>query len=108
MSEKSETYRLHMLRRLQNRYSKNDPPEMLEAEKVIAELRAQKERDRAAIARLSAPLPDDDLCPACFFMHGQHHKLVAVLHPTEPDKFDRWICLTCNHVDDIDARPGMD
>ncbi|MDE3181006.1 MAG: hypothetical protein KGM47_15270 [Acidobacteriota bacterium] len=102
MAEKSESYRLQMLRRLQNRYSQGDPPEVLEAEETIAKFREQKARDREAIKRLSAPLPEPNLCPECWFIHGRTSPLRAVPHP-EPKKFDRFVCDQCNYVDD---RPG--
>ena len=100
MTKKNEPYRLHMLRRLQNRYSQGKTPEMLEAEQTIAKLREQEARDREAIIRLSSPLPDDDLCPTCFFMRGHRNLLISVPHP-DPARYDRWICRVCNYVDDI-------
>ena len=80
-----------MLWRLQNRYSKGDPPEVLEAEKVIAKFRKEKAESRDQIARASTPLQDADLCPSCWIMHGERNPLVAAHHP-DPDKYDRMIC----------------
>lgn len=103
MSEQSESYRLQMLRRLQNRYSKGNPPEVLEAEQVIAKFRKEKAGAAEQIKRLSAPLPEPDLCPTCWFMHGRRIPLEARLHPN-PDEFDRMVCTQCNHVEDRSAR----
>jgi hypothetical protein len=47
-------------------FHKGDPPELLEADKRVADLRKEKEDAKAAIVRLSSPVPDDDLCPTCF------------------------------------------
>jgi hypothetical protein len=53
---------------------------MLEAEKAIANLREQKARDREAITRLGAPLPEPDICSTCWFMHGRRVSLMIVSH----------------------------
>ncbi len=103
MSKESETHRSQMLRRLQNRYSKGDPPEVLEAEKVIAKYRKEKAESRDQIARASTPLQGADLCPSCWIMHGERNSLVAANHP-DPDKFDRMICRKCSYFEDRDAR----
>ena len=61
-------------------------------------------RDREAIMRLRSPLPQPDLCPTCWFIHGMDNEQVAVHHPN-PDKFDRMKCKKYNYVEDRDARP---
>jgi hypothetical protein len=102
MSKESESYRLQMLRRLQNRYSKGDPPEVLEAKKVIAKFSEQEKRDREAIARLGSPLPEPDLCPTCFYIHGRCTPLIAA-HSPSPDNFDRMKCSVCDYAEDREA-----
>ena len=49
MSKESESYRLDMLRRLEEKYSKPKPSEVFEAEQVIAKYRDEQETARAAI-----------------------------------------------------------
>jgi hypothetical protein len=102
VSEKSETYRLQMLRRLQNRYSKGDPPEVLEAEKMIAKFRKEQAEATEQIARASAPLQDSDLCPACWIMHGDRVPLISAPHH-DPDRFDRMMCRKCDYNEDRPA-----
>jgi hypothetical protein len=66
-SKESESYRLEMLRRLKDKDRHTPPPEVAEAEKIIAHYREKQAKAREAIPRLSAPLPEPDLCPQCWF-----------------------------------------
>ena len=77
MSKESESYRLEMLRRLEEKYSKSKPSEVFEAEQVIAKYRDEQETARAAIPRLRSPLPEPNLCPQCWFLHGRRTSLTA-------------------------------
>ena len=79
MSKESESYRLYVLRDLQNRYGKGDPPEVLEAQKVIAEFREKQAEAEKAISRVEAGLPKPDLCPKCWFTKGHESILYAVV-----------------------------
>jgi rubredoxin len=99
-SKESEEYRAGVLRRLEHKYRQSKPTEVLEAEKVVAKYRKEQEQAAPQIARLNQPLPEDNLCPECWFMHGQRSMLYAVSHPTDSDRFDRMRCRTCGHVED--------
>ena len=103
MGKQSEEYRLQMLRRLENRYGNDKPTEVLEAEEVIAKFRQEKARDRQAITRLSSPLPEPNLCPSCWFIHGRKIHLTHAPHPNSA-KFDRQICPQCNYIEDTAAK----
>lgn len=105
MSKESESYRREMLRRLKNKVCGPPPAEVLEAEKVIAKHRDEQEQAREAIPRLSLPLPDYNLCPQCWFIHGKRVPFTAVEHPTDRDNLDRMKCRTCGHIEDRDVRP---
>lgn len=95
-SEESESYRLQMLRRLENKYSNAKPAKVREAEKVIAQFREEEARERETIARLRSPLPEPDLCPECWFLHANLSKLYAV-PADDPKKFDRMKCGQCGY-----------
>jgi hypothetical protein len=95
MSKESEAYRLEMLRRLENKYGKAKPAEVLEAEKVIAKFREQEAADREAIARLGSPLPEPHLCPECYYLHGKTSRLEPVPSGTKHDKFK---CGRCGFI----------
>ena len=99
MSKESESYRLQMLRNLKDRYGKAKPAEVLEAEKVIAQFREQETHDREAIARLSAPLPEPDLCPRCYFYHGKR-SLLRPIPARDPKHFDAMKCRECEYVEE--------
>jgi hypothetical protein len=102
MSKESESYRLEMLRRLEEKYSKSKPSEVFEAEQVIAKYRDEHENARAAILRLRSPLPKPNLCPQCWFLHGSSTFMTARVHP-DPDKYDRRRCRACGHIEDREA-----
>jgi len=70
VSKESESYRLQILRRLERERDGPPPSEMLEAEKVITEFRKKQSNARDAIIRLRSPLPKENLCPKCYFLHG--------------------------------------
>jgi hypothetical protein len=99
MSKESESYRLEMLRRLEEKYSKSKPSEVFEAERVIAKYRDEQETARAAIPRLRSPLPEPNLCPQCWFFHGRRTFMTPRVHP-DPERYDRWLCGTCGHIED--------
>jgi hypothetical protein len=103
-SKQSEEYRLNMLRRLEKIVDGTPPSEVAEAEKVVANYRKKQAEARQAIPRIHAKLPEPDLCPECWFMHGRRTDLYAVRHPDDPDNYDRWKCKTCGYIEDRDAR----
>lgn len=105
MSKESESYRLKMLRRLKQIDSGSPPSEVLEAKEVVAKYREEQARAREAIPRLGSPLPEPNLCPQCWFLHGRRLPLTAIEHPTDRDNFDRMKCRICGYVEDRDARP---
>ena len=98
MSKESESYRLEMLRRLEEKYSKSKPSEVFEAEQVIAKYRDEQETARAAIPRLRSPLPEPNLCPQCWFLHGRRTFMTPRVHP-DPERYDRRFCGTCGHIE---------
>ncbi len=99
MSKESESYRLEMLRSFEQKNDKPDPPEVLEAQKVIAKHRAEQAQAREAIPRLRTPLPKPDLCPECYYLHGRSVTLEAASHPN-PAKYDRMKCSICGYAED--------
>jgi hypothetical protein len=103
-SKESDSYRLKMLRYLKAKYSNAKPPEVFEAERVIAKFREEEARDRGAITRLNSPLPEPDMCQPCWFLKGVHSKLQNIA-ADDPKHFDRWICRTCGDWED--RRTGL-
>ena len=103
MGKESETYRLEMLRRLERINSEPPPPEVLEAQKVIAKHREKQAEAREAIPRLRAPLPEPNLCPECYYLHGNRTFLTAVPHPDSAN-FDRMKCVSCGYIEDRSVR----
>lgn len=103
MSEKSESYRLDMLRRLKDRYHKAKPAEVLEAEKVIAKFREEEARDRKIIPRLESELPKPDLCPRCWFIDGHEMPLISI-PADDPKHFDRMKCRECGYTEDRECK----
>lgn len=92
--KESEEYRLQMLRRLEQENAKPDPPEVSEAKKVIAKNR-QKKLDRSQqIKRLRTPLPEPDLCPKCYYLHGVTVELKPRESQTDKDLFR---CPRCHY-----------
>ncbi len=104
MSKESESYRRQMLRHLQAKDSDPPPPEVLEAEQVVAKHREEQATAREAIPRARLPLPEPDICPRCWILHGRRTPLIAVPHP-DPSKFDRMKCRSCEYIENRDARP---
>src|ERR1700722_20330188 len=102
MSKESESYRLELLRRLEEKYNKAKPSEVFEAEQVIAKYRAEQESARAAIPRLRSPLPEPNLCPQCWFLHGRRAFMTPRAHP-DRDRYDRRVCGACRHIEDREA-----
>ena len=103
MSEESESYRLKMLRRLERERDGPLPPKVLEAEKVIADFRKKQAQARDAIIRLSSPLPKNDLCPKCYFLHGRSVIMEPRMH-SDPDRFDLMECPKCGHNEERELR----
>jgi hypothetical protein len=90
----SETYRLNMLRKAQERYDQK------QKEALNASIEAAKAS--AEITRCSQPLPSDDLCPGCWF----HLGVRSIIYPVpsrEPDKFDAWKCRECGAIQERPA-----
>jgi hypothetical protein len=104
MSKESESYRRQMLRRLQQKDSDPPPPEVLEAEKVIAKHREEQARAREAIPRARLPLPEPDICPDCWVYHGTKVRLSGAPHP-DPGVSDRFECPICDYFEDRSSRP---
>jgi hypothetical protein len=102
--EEGESYRLKMLRYLKAKYSNAKPSEVLEAERVIAKFREEEARDRAAVTRLSSPLPEPDMCQLCWFLNGVHSKLHNI-PADDPAHFERWKCRTCGDWEDRRTGP---
>jgi hypothetical protein len=96
MSKESEEYRLQMLRHLQARLGRPKPSEVLEAEQVVAKFRKEEEEAGAQIARLGLPLPNPDLCPQCFYLHGRSSKL-SPARAKDAANFDKFECRVCGH-----------
>jgi rubredoxin len=101
--KEGESYRRQMLRRLEQIDSGPTPSEVTEAQKTIAQYRQKQAEARQAIPRLRAPLPHPDLCPQCWFIHGEESPLHAARHP-DPDNFDMWECRVCGYSDEQEIR----
>jgi len=100
--EKSEEYRLEMIRHLKEKYQQAKPSEVLEAEKVIARYRESEARDRGAMARLRLQLPNENLCPECFYMHERE----SILHTIGSESgVDRFRCRECGY--EIETTPRL-
>ena len=96
MSDHSaETYRMQMFRRVQNRRHKT--------KEQIEKLQKEYANDEAAAARLDSPLPEPNICPECWFMHGRKTQTRPRVHPTQPALYDRRDCPQCNWVEDQPA-----
>lgn len=102
MSKQSEEYRLWHLGQLKEKYGESDPPEVLEAKKVIANYCEEKANAGPKIARLSFPLPAPDLCSPCWFEIG-HKNLLQAVATDDPSKYDRGTCRVCGYAEDRDA-----
>jgi hypothetical protein len=96
ISKERNSYRLEMLRRLEDKYGKSKPPDVLEAERIIAKFLKDEARDREAIARLCSPLPTPNLCPECYYLHGRLSDLSPVPSETNDDNFR---CYTCDYFE---------
>ena len=92
MIKESEEYRLNMLRSMENKYDQSKPPEVLEAEEVIAKFSQEQERARAVILRLKTTKCPSSECFRCFFLRGLSVDLKAI--PGD-DNFDRFRCPKC-------------
>ncbi|MFZ2301683.1 MAG: hypothetical protein WAW10_07420 [Gallionella sp.] len=97
MREQIEKYRLDMLRRLQQEDGQPPPPEVLEAQKVIAEFEERKRNRTQQLLRLQLPqhtLPVPlDGCPKCNFIHGVTPlSMTPIQSNTEDDLFK---CMQC-------------
>ena len=95
-SEESESYRLQMLRRLEQIDRGPPPPEIAEAKKMIAAYDQKQQDAREAIPRLRTLLPEPDLCPECYYLHDQRSKLIAV-PAADPRRFDKLRCRQCSY-----------
>jgi hypothetical protein len=98
-SKESETYRLEMLRHFQKIDSGTPPAEVLEAEKVIANYRKEKEQTHETISRLETGLPKPDLCPECFYLHGVESSMRPI--PSEEPKIDKFRCNKCDFIKEV-------
>jgi hypothetical protein len=96
ISKERNSYRLEMLQGFEDKYGKPKPPDVLEAEIIIARYRKDEARDREAMARLSSPLPTPSLCPECYYLHGRFSDLTLVPSETSDDNFR---CHTCDYFE---------
>jgi hypothetical protein len=98
MSKESEAYRLEVLRRLKQKDDGPPPPEVAEAERVIAKYREEQAQARDAIPRAGAPLPEADLCPRCWIDHGTRSAMIAVSgEGRDTANYDYWLCRQCRY-----------
>jgi hypothetical protein len=81
MSKESESYRLHLLSRLEQESSGPTPSEVLEAEQIVAAFREKQAMARDAVIRLRSRLPKDNLCPECYYLFDKQILMVSVPHP---------------------------
>jgi rubredoxin len=102
MSKESDSYRLTMLRRFEQINGAPAPSEVLEAEKVVAKFREEQARARETIHRLRSPLPKEDSCPACHYLHDREVLLVSVEHD-DPRHFELWKCNVCGYEEERKA-----
>ena len=103
MSKESEEYRLKMPRRLKDENSSAPPPEVLEAEKVIAKYREEQEQINATKMRLRLQLPNTDLCPQCFYSHGNRSLMQP--KPAGGRPIDMFECEKCGYLQERDPHP---
>jgi hypothetical protein len=103
VSKESESYRRQMLRHFKEINDGPPPTEVSEAEKVVMKFREEQTQAREAIPRLSAPLPEPNLCPKCWFLSGKCSFLVGIPHPTNPAEYDFLKCRSCTYVEERDA-----
>ena len=61
-----------------------------------AELQAEEMANNEKLARLGSPLPEPDLCPQCYYLHGIRSPLRPIEHPNS-ERFDRIECRRCRH-----------
>jgi rubrerythrin len=94
MREESERYRRETLRRLKEMNRRPPPTEVLEAQKMVATFREKQAREREAIARLSSPLPDPELCRECYYLHARFSTLTPIPSEADADWFE---CPSCGH-----------
>jgi hypothetical protein len=94
MSKESESYRLEMLRRLEQESSSPPPPEVLKAEQIVAAFRVKQAKARDAVLRLRSPLPKGNPCPKCYYLFDMEVQMAPIAHP-EPSRFDMWKCQSC-------------
>jgi len=98
MSKESESYRLQMLRHLEQENSGPLPPEVTEAERVIAEYRKKQAKARDAIPRASAPLPEPNICPRCWIDHGVKFLMSPISgEGRDTTRHDYWRCRKCQY-----------
>jgi hypothetical protein len=91
MSKESESYRLHMIRRFKRERDGPPPPEVSEAEEVVARFRKKQAKAEGALLRLEKPLPKPDLCPQCYYIRARESSLRSKPHPN-PNGSDLWKC----------------
>ena len=60
------------------------------------------QRDKRPIPRLRSPLPEPNLCPQCWFLHGRRTFMTPRVHPDQ-DRYDRRVCGACRHIEDREA-----
>jgi hypothetical protein len=99
MSKESESYRLQMLRRFERENSGAPPPEVLEAQKVVADFGKKQASAKEVADRLRAPLPKPDLCPQCYYLHARTNPMHSIPHP-DHNRFDLWRCDVCRYEEE--------
>jgi hypothetical protein len=87
-SMRADDYRAQLIRHLQNRNA--------ERAKLVADLQEENERDSAVMARVSAPLPEENLCMQCWYVHGAKSTMSAMAaRLDDPPGTERLECLAC-------------
>jgi hypothetical protein len=101
MSKEGEEYRIEMLRRLEQENSHSPPPEVLEAQQVIAKFREKQANRNAVKARLNLHLPNPDLCPECFYQNNRN----SIMHSIPSGgSTDIYKCDVCSYEQERDPR----
>jgi rubredoxin len=92
MTEWTEQFRLEALRGLEQ--------EEHDIDTKVAQLRERKTEIQAVKSRYRFPLPDQDLCPVCWFRSGLRSPTYPV-SSLDLGKSDDWKCRVCGGVVDI-------
>jgi hypothetical protein len=100
MRKQNEEYRANMLKKLKKKYGDSNPPEVLEAEKVIANYREKKTNAIAQINRLESSECPESVCCECFYMQGLNFQLKSI---NGGENFDSFRCPECGTTYNVNA-----